>query len=649
MTDFISSALTDTFCYLFFISRSFAQVLNQARQAVPTERATWVTAAKLEEANNNAHLVPRIIEKMVISLAQYQVITDRDAWIAEAEECEHTGAVATAKAIVRNTIAIGVEAEDQITTWMDDAEVCLSHAPPGIETARAILTFALEKYPLKKRLWQQAAMLEKDHGTAATLEAKLQEGVQHCPKAEILWLMWAKEKWLGGDVPGAREILKNAFATNSQSQQIWLAAVKLEWENDEFERARLLLLKAREGAPSERVWLKSALLEREVGRPQEALKLLEEAMKRYPAFSKFYLMAGQVLDEELKEVVKARNVYLAGIQATPECVPLWRSLIRLEERVKGVIRARPTGEQARLRLPGNELVWLECIRLERRSGNEKLAESLMAKALRECPKSGALWAEELLTCAKPLQKSRSIDALKACTDDPLVLVAVARLFERGGSIQKARRRFDRALALNPKLGDGWAYYYAMEYVQAYKSELIKSGMLGRAGPANSSSANGAPAGATGAAVSAVTATGKALSTKDMIQMFGGIDSVDDNEEDEQTEEEKKEAVSGTTSSAAAGPATTGTSSSTSSSSGADGASAKVDGNESNNSATASERPVGYLLDLIATHVRTVEPNEGEVWCATRKETKLRRLTAVQVLPVVVERILGYAPALHVLK
>lgn len=59
-------------CYIL-IFHVRAQVLNQARQAVPTERATWVTAAKLEEANGNAHLVPRIVEKMVVSLAQYQV------------------------------------------------------------------------------------------------------------------------------------------------------------------------------------------------------------------------------------------------------------------------------------------------------------------------------------------------------------------------------------------------------------------------------------------------------------------------------------------------------------------------------------------------------------------------------------------------
>ena len=41
--------------------------------------------------------------------------------------------------------------------------------------------------------------------------------------------------------------------------------MKLEWENDERERARILLSKARGRAPSERVWMKSALLERECG------------------------------------------------------------------------------------------------------------------------------------------------------------------------------------------------------------------------------------------------------------------------------------------------------------------------------------------------------------------------------------------------
>ena len=47
-----------------------------------------------------------------------------------------------------------------------------------------------------------------------------------------MWLMFAKEKWVGeGDVAAAREILTEAFAANPNCEQIWLAAAKLEWEN----------------------------------------------------------------------------------------------------------------------------------------------------------------------------------------------------------------------------------------------------------------------------------------------------------------------------------------------------------------------------------------------------------------------------------
>jgi len=74
---------------------------------------------------------------------------------------------------------------------------------------------------------------------------------------------------------------------------------------------------------------------------------------------------------------------------------LYLDLFRLEERVKGIVKARPTGELARMKLPANDLIWLECIRLERRAVSKgassgKLVESLVARALQECPHSGEI-------------------------------------------------------------------------------------------------------------------------------------------------------------------------------------------------------------------------------------------------------------------
>lgn len=65
--------------------------------------------------------------------------------------------------------------------------------------------------------------------------------------------MSAKEKWLAGDVSAAREVLEKAFIANPESEQIWLAAVKLEAENGELGVARELLIRARTVADTERV------------------------------------------------------------------------------------------------------------------------------------------------------------------------------------------------------------------------------------------------------------------------------------------------------------------------------------------------------------------------------------------------------------
>lgn len=315
-------------------------------------------------------------------------------------------------------------------------------------------------------------MLEKEHGDISTLESILEAAVKNCPTAEVLWLMAAKEKWLAGDVPGARAILVSAFDANPNSEQIWLAAVKLEWENDEINRARLLLTKARSSAPTERMYMKSALLEREVGDIPAELALLEDGISLYPSFAKYYMMAGQACHEVLKDLNVARQYYLRGIQNCPENVTLWILLARLEIEAKGIIKARSVIETARLKFPKNAELWLQAIRFERNiPGNEKLAEALMARALQECPDSGVLWAEQLSLCTKQQQKSKSMDALKRCDNDPIVVLAIARLFEKDKKYAKAQKWYERAITLSPKLGDAWIYFYAFELRQARLAKL----------------------------------------------------------------------------------------------------------------------------------------------------------------------------------
>ena len=98
----------------------------------------------------------------------------------------------------------------------------------------------------------------------------LQRAVQACPQSVTLWLMNAKEHWLAGDVPAARAALEAAHDSIPESEEIVLAAFKLEFENGEPDRARVIAIRAKDSLPdaSARVWMKAAVASRELGNEQ---------------------------------------------------------------------------------------------------------------------------------------------------------------------------------------------------------------------------------------------------------------------------------------------------------------------------------------------------------------------------------------------
>ncbi|XP_065898185.1 pre-mRNA-processing factor 6-like [Dysidea avara] len=435
------------------------RVLNKARESIPTDRQIWIHAAKLEEANENHQMVPKIIERGVASLLANMVEINRDQWIKDAEECEHSGSVYTCQAIIRAVIGYGIDEEDQIDQWTEDAESCVSHE--AYECARAIYAHALMKYPSNKNIWLAAAYFERSHGTRESLEALLAKAVAHCPRAEVLWLMSAKSKWLAGDVPSARSILALAFKANPNSEEIWLAAVKLESENNEYERARRLLERARASAGTTRVLMKSAKLEWQLNNLEMAKTLLDEALAKYSDFSKLWMMKGQITEQEGDEN-GAREVYLQGIKKCPTSIPIRLLLSRLEEKAGHLTKARSVLEKARLRNPQCPELWLEAIRVEVRGGKQNIALTLMAKAMQECPNSGILWAEAIFLVPRPQRKSKSVDALKKCEHDSNVLLAVAKLFWAEHKVNKAREWLARAVKIDPDFGDAWAYKYRFE-------------------------------------------------------------------------------------------------------------------------------------------------------------------------------------------
>merc|ERR1719158_55147 len=439
------------------------KVLNEARKHIPTSPVIWVTAAKLEETQGNEKMVELILTRAIDSLAANGVTPDRDMWLKQAEEAEKTGFIKTCQGIVKVTIKVGVDEDvkGMKQNWIQDADAAINRN--SIEVARAIYKNAVMHLKNKKKLWLRLAELETKYGTSESLDNVLQRAVTYCPQAEILWLMAAKQKWLRGDVAAARRILAEAFSHSKESEAIHWAAVKLESENNEIQRSRLLLARARQQCNTPKVWMQSVQLEREQGLFQQALHLCEEGLKEHPTYAKLWMIGGQIhMEKSPPELLEAAKSFERGLQKCPRSVPLWLCSVECEIRQQKYTKARSLLEKGRLRNPGADLLWLKGVEVEMLEGSERLAHHLMSRALQECQTSGILWAKAIELEPKQGQNAKSVDALKKCENDAHVIIAVARLFWRDNKNAKARKWFNRAVTLNPRLGDAWGAFLAFE-------------------------------------------------------------------------------------------------------------------------------------------------------------------------------------------
>ena len=432
-------------------------VLNRARNAIRTSHEIWIAAARLQEQLGEGDKKTNVMKSAVKALAKESAMPKREEWIAEAEKCETEGAVATCGSIIAETLGWGLdEDDDRKDTWTEDAKTSIGRGK--YHTARAIYAYALRVFVNSKSLWLAAVDLERTHGTKDELWQVLEKAVEACPHSEVLWMMLAKERLLAGELDEARRVLGRAFHQNPNNEDIWLAAVKLEADNGEIDQARELLSTARKNAPTDRVWMRSVAFERQLGNSDAALELVQEALQLFPAAPKLWMMKGQIY-EDMDRLPQAREAYSTGVKAVPSSVPLWLLFSRLEEGAGAVVKARSVLDRARQAVPKSPELWCELIRVERRAGNVAQAKNLMATALRQMPRSGLLWSERIWHLeARTQRKPLALEAIKQVENDPVLFVAVARIFWGERKLERAQSWFEKALVLDPDVGDSWAWY-----------------------------------------------------------------------------------------------------------------------------------------------------------------------------------------------
>ena len=439
------------------------KVLNKARQLNPTSHEIWLAAVRLQEVMKQPlDKIRAIMNRAVKALAANSAMLKREEWIAESEKMEADGMVLSATACIQETLSFGLDDDndDLKPLFRSDAQASVSNGKYA--TARAIYAYTLRLFPTSKSSWLSAIDLEKNHGTRDEMWRLLDKAVEACPDAEELWQLSAKSRWDAGQTHEARLILARAFDQLSKSENIFLSAVKLEADANQIEEARQFLGTARQEAGTDRVWYKSVAFERQypsMGAEDgsEALKLAIDGLNRYPKQPRLHMQKGQIY-ESMGQLPQARQAYNAGTHACPQSVPLYLLLSRLEERQKLTVKARSVLERGLLATKSAEIA-LEQVKVEFRAGNVQQAKNLMAKALQTHGSSGALWSFNIWHLEPRTQrKPRSLEAIKKVDNDPTLFVTVARVFWGERKLEKASNWFEKALLLDPDLGDTWAWY-----------------------------------------------------------------------------------------------------------------------------------------------------------------------------------------------
>ena len=455
------------------------KILNDARKALPTSVAVWVSAAELVERLGAAdHVIENIFVKAVESLAKNGVVRDKISWLETAATSSPQFKQvprAITKIVVRGWILKSLESktpkEVKHEVFRDVESVADTHVK------LAILTTAVHDTPLhlRKGVWIKLIRFmqdEKIEGVGATFNAS----IQACPHSEVLWLMFAKYLWGDlGDIDSARLTLEKAAAAIDDSENIYIAAARIEESlqtSEGINACRAILIKARARCPkSSRLWIKSAQIERMTRSVEAVIDICQDGLGRVGSKSgdafKLHLIPVHALMES-DRLEEAALFIGKACESFPTKSPVWLVAADIAMSQGDWNRARAILERGRIRLPHDEHLWWKGFLVEQQTHGPQspAVKVFLSRALQACPSSGLLWSCAITAEPAVTRHPKCLDALKRCPTEGLVVASVAKFFWLEKlQIDKARKWFENAIISSPNSGQVWAEYLTFEISQ----------------------------------------------------------------------------------------------------------------------------------------------------------------------------------------
>ena len=437
--------------------------LNRARRELPTAHEIWLEAIKLLLRAGDEQTAKDTMPRCIKYLKDKSAMLARSDWIAEAEKAEMEGYPVLAALIINETFGHELSEDDmRLEIWKEDADACVSH--DTIKTAKAMYAYMINTFNDMPKAWSLAIEFYRYHGTQEEVLDHLEQATESCPEEDDFWLHRAKELFRAGRLEEAGAVINTALDAK-HSEKRFLATMDLEINAGLKQDAAYHFKLARKSMATDRVWMKSVVLERSLGNLDEAQALINEALRLWPYNAKMHMIRGQLFEMK-SDLRAAREAYNAGTQVCPQSVPLWILAVRLEARATGLTKARTVMDRARLANSKNEELWLEVVRMERMNNkNERRtqdATTMVNRALMECPRSGRLMTEKILYLEdRAHRKTSALQAMRTLGEnDKYIFLTVARIFWSQRAFEKAVVWFEKVIKTDPDFADGWAWYYA---------------------------------------------------------------------------------------------------------------------------------------------------------------------------------------------
>ncbi|EFC49970.1 predicted protein [Naegleria gruberi] len=503
------------------------KVLSRAISKLPREPLIWISGAYLEEEHyntettntNGKNSIQKVIKNAIETLKKLKEEgLDRDEWIGYAKNAEKSEHFITCEAIINEMIGYSLtDVRERKSQYIRDAN---NLATEGfMKCAKAIFECAIREFPTKKSVWMNYYEFQIKYQKEDTLTTRnlLKQATTECPSCQNLWLIRAKYEWkVFSNIQNARDVLQEGFE-QLKIFNILLAAVKLEYENEEYLRARLLLFNSRclldekkevtEQADAGNIYIRSALFERYVFNNESMRKyeILNEGLSKYPKEPKLYLMKGQLEEGQIYTLLNMNSlslekyndisnevslIYEAGIEKCPNSIPLWTSLIKLHFNPllktipPNINKARAIIDRALLKNPSSATLWLSLVKLEYYVSSTNGVGSVNNTSLATLMKGiqaigsnkkqlGVLWSFTIPLEIVQKRKSSCANALKHCDRDIYVISQIALDFYRERKIDKAKEWLKKALTIDSTNGDMWIYLYKIECLHGNQPGIIE--------------------------------------------------------------------------------------------------------------------------------------------------------------------------------